>query len=95
MLEQLPREAVDPRPSLEVFEARLDGTLGSLGCCEMWRLVVLRVAGGWSFVILAVPSNPGRSTIRLHLIYLYITTGLVALILNGTQLSFTFWTGES
>ena len=30
VLEQLPREAVDPRPSLEVFKARLDGALGSL-----------------------------------------------------------------
>ena len=30
-----------PRPSLQVFRARLDGTLGSLGCCEMWRLVAL------------------------------------------------------
>ena len=29
VLEQLPREAVDA-PSLEVFKARLDGTLGSL-----------------------------------------------------------------
>ena len=63
MLEQLPREAVDPRPSLEVFKARLDGALGSLGCCEMWRLVALPVVGGWSFVILEVPSNPGHSVI--------------------------------
>ena len=30
LLEQLPREAVDA-PSLEVFKARLDGALGSLG----------------------------------------------------------------
>ena len=35
-----------PRPSLEVFKARLDGTLGSLGWYEMWRLVALPVAGG-------------------------------------------------
>ena len=41
VLEQLPREAVDPRPSLEVFKASKDGALGSLGCCEMWRLVAL------------------------------------------------------
>ena len=27
-----------PRPSLEVFKARLDGALGSLGWSEMWRL---------------------------------------------------------
>ena len=30
VLEQLPRKAVDA-PSLEVFKARLDGALGSLG----------------------------------------------------------------
>ena len=47
-----------PRPSLEVFKARLDGALGSLGCCEMWRLVALPAVGGWSFIILEVPSNP-------------------------------------
>ena len=54
-----------PRPSLEVFKARLDGALGSLGCYEMWRLVALHVAGGWRFMILEVPSNPGQSVI-LH-----------------------------
>ena len=63
VLEQLPREAVDPRPSLEGFEARLDGALGSLVWYEMGRLVALRVAGGWRFVILEVPSNPGHSVI--------------------------------
>ena len=53
-----------PRPSLEVFKARLDGELGSLGCCEMWRLVALPVVGGgWSFMILEVPSNPSHSMI--------------------------------
>ena len=45
VLEQLPREAVDPRPSLEVFEASKDGALGSLGCCEMCRLVALHWGG--------------------------------------------------
>ena len=35
-----------PCPSLEVFKARLDGALGSLGCCEMWRLVALPVVVG-------------------------------------------------
>ena len=35
-----------PRPSLEVFKARLDGFLGSLGWYEMLRLVALPVAGG-------------------------------------------------
>ena len=47
-----------PRPSLEVFKARLDGALGSLGWSEMGRLVALRVVGGWSSMILEVPSNP-------------------------------------
>jgi len=35
-----------PRPSLEVFKARLDGALGSLGWSEMWRLGALCVGGG-------------------------------------------------
>ena len=35
-----------PCPSLEVFKARLDGALGSLGWYEMWRLVALPVTGG-------------------------------------------------
>ena len=52
-----------PRPSLEVFKARLDGALGSLGCYELWRLVALPAAGGWSFVILEVPSNLGHSVV--------------------------------
>ena len=57
------REVVDA-PSLEVFKARLDGALGSLGWYEMWRLVALPVVGwGWSFIILEVPSNPRHSVI--------------------------------
>ena len=40
------------------WKARLDGALGSLGWYEMWRLVALPVVGGWSFMILEVPSNP-------------------------------------
>ena len=51
-----------PRPSLEVFKARLDGALGSLGWYYMWRLVALPVVEGW-FMILEVPSNPGHSMI--------------------------------
>jgi len=47
-----------PRPSLEVFKARLDGALGSLGWYYMCRLVALPVVGGWRFVILEVPSSP-------------------------------------
>jgi len=45
VLEQLPRKAVDA-PSLEVFKARLDGDLGSLGWYYMWRLVALHAAWG-------------------------------------------------
>ena len=32
-------------PSLEVFKARLDGALGSLGWYYMWRLVALPAVG--------------------------------------------------
>ena len=38
-------EAVDA-PSPEVFKSRLDGALGSLVECQIWRLVPLPVAGG-------------------------------------------------
>jgi len=44
-----------PRPSLEVFKARLEGALGSLGWYEMGRLVALPVAGGLE---LNDPSGP-------------------------------------
>jgi len=50
-----------PHPRLEVFKARLVGALGRLGWYYMWRLVALPVVGGWSFVILEVPSSLGRS----------------------------------
>jgi len=42
---RLPREAVDAL-SLEMFKARLDGALGSLLQCQIWRLVALPVAAG-------------------------------------------------
>jgi len=58
-----PERLWKPRPSVEVLKARLDGALGSLGWPEMWRLVALGVVGGWSFMILEVPSNPGHSMI--------------------------------
>jgi len=61
VLNSCPERLWRPHPSLEVFKARLDGALGSLGWYEMWRLVVLPVVGGWSFVILEVPSNPNHS----------------------------------
>ena len=61
MLNSCPERLWVPRPSLEVFKARLDGALGSLGWYEMWMLVALPVAGGWSFMILEVPSNPSHS----------------------------------
>ena len=52
-----------PRPSLEVFKARLDGALGSLAKYYMRRLVALHAAGGWSLMILEVPSNLSLSVI--------------------------------
>ena len=59
---RLPREVVDAL-ALEVFKARLDGALGSLAKYYMRRLVALHVAGGWSLMILEVPSNPSHSMI--------------------------------
>ncbi|MFV0989143.1 hypothetical protein QML32_30665, partial [Klebsiella pneumoniae] len=46
VLNSCPERLWMPRPSLEVFKARLDGALGSLGWYEMWRLVALPAAGG-------------------------------------------------
>jgi len=63
VLNSCPERLWMPRPSLEVFKARLDGALGSLGWYYMWRLVALPVVGGWSFVILEVPSSLGHSVI--------------------------------
>ena len=55
---RLPREAV-AAPSLEVFKARLDGALGSLG----WWGVSLPMAGGWNWMVCNVPSNTNHSVI--------------------------------
>jgi len=54
----LPSEAVDT-PSLEAFQARLDGAVSNL----VQREVSLPIAGGWNWVILKVPSNPNHSMI--------------------------------
>ena len=54
----MPKEAVDA-PSLEAFKARLDVALGSLVC---W-LVTLHIAGGWNWMSIVVPLNPGHSMI--------------------------------
>ena len=66
VLNSCPERLWMPRPSLEVFKARLDGALGSLGCYGMWRLVALCVVGGEgrSFTILQVPSNPSPATLH-------------------------------
>ena len=45
VLNSCPERLWMPRPSLEVFKARLDGALGSLGWYGMWRLVALPVGG--------------------------------------------------
>ena len=63
MLNSCPERLWVPCASLEVFKARLDGALGSLGWYEMGRLVALPAAGDWSFMILEVPSNPNHSVI--------------------------------
>ena len=44
---------------------RLDGALGSLGECQMWRLVAPPAAREWNVMILGVPSNPSHSMARL------------------------------
>lgn len=62
MLEQLPKKSVDA-PPLKVFKTRLNGGLGSLGECQMWRLVVLSVTGGWKLMIFRVPSNTSQNMI--------------------------------
>ena len=46
VLNSCPERLWMPRPSLEVFKARLDGALGSLGWDYMWRLVALPVGAG-------------------------------------------------
>ena len=46
-------------PSLEVFQARLDGAPGSLGC----RVAALPTAVGWDWVGFEVLSNPSHSLI--------------------------------
>ena len=52
------KEAVDA-PSLQAFKARLDVALGSL----VWQLATLHIAGGWNWMSIVVPFNPGHSTI--------------------------------
>ena len=41
---RLPGEVVDA-PSLEVYKTMLDGALGNLVYCEIWRLVALPMVG--------------------------------------------------
>ena len=52
VLAQLPREAVAAAP-LKAFEARLDGTLGSLS----WWVAILSTAVGWNQMGFKDPSN--------------------------------------
>ena len=51
-----------PRPSLEVFKAGLDGAAWAGMKCGGWWPCLQQ--GGWSFVILEVPSNPSHSMIK-------------------------------
>jgi len=50
---RLSRGAVDA-PSLKVFKATLDGTLGSLS----WWLATLSMAEGWNWMTFKVSTNP-------------------------------------
>jgi len=59
---RLPREAV-AAPSLEVFKARLDEALSTLG----WWNVSLPVAGVWNEVVYRVPSNPNHSMMIIQI----------------------------
>jgi len=54
----LPGEAVDA-PSMEAFQARLDGAVSNLVYLE----VSLPIAEGWNYMSLKVPSNPNHSTV--------------------------------
>ena len=74
-----------PRPSVEALKARLDGALGSLGWSEMWRLVALPVAGGWSFVILEVPSSPGHSVIGCVKLWDMVLGTLLQAVLKSSE----------
>jgi len=58
VLNSCPERLWMPHPSLEVFKARLDGALGSLGWYEMWRLVALPVAEGLELYDPSVPFQP-------------------------------------
>jgi len=59
VLNSCPERLWMPRPSLEVFKARLDGALGSLGWDYMWRLVALPVVGvGASWSLRSLPTQP-------------------------------------
>jgi len=51
-----------PRPSLEVCKARLDRWAAWAGIKRGGRWPCMQW-GGWSFVILEVPSNPAHSVI--------------------------------
>ena len=58
VLNSCPERLWMPRPSLEVFKARLDGALGSLGWYYMWRLVALHVVGvGASWSLRSLPTR--------------------------------------
>ena len=52
-----------PHPSLEVFKARLDGPWAAWAGIKYGGWWPCLQKGGWSFVILEVPSNPSYSMI--------------------------------
>jgi len=64
---RLPREVGDA-PSLETFQARLDGALSTLIQLKMSLLT----AGGWARWPLKVPSNPTASRDSMKSCYGYL-----------------------
>ena len=58
VLEQLPREAVDAPSIRGGVQGQVGWGPGQPGLLLMWRLWPCLQAGGWSLVILEVPSNP-------------------------------------
>ena len=63
MLEQLSREAVDAPSIPGGVQGQVGWGPGQPGLVLDVEVVALHEAGGWSFMILGVPSNPSHSVI--------------------------------
>ena len=69
---RLRREAVDA-PSLEVFKAGVDGTLGSPAQCQIWRLVAPTCGRVLELDDLWVPFKSSHSMICMHVIFAQVS----------------------